>query len=244
MKRDATMEAAVAQASATALPATIKMWTYLSKHHIQAAARFARLSASLERAHKGKSSPNLFVEHRAYVLGSVLTAVAFLEATINELFAKAADGRLDGLSPEATAGLAERWVKPRTARLPICRKYQIALTSARRQPFKPGTAPYHDVDLLMQLRNALVHYKPEWVIAASGADQKRDTIKKWQKRLQGKFAVNPLTAKGNPFYPDKCLSHGCAKWAVESSLKFTDDFFSRMGLKPPYTDVRADLATE
>ena len=30
--------------------------------------------------------------------------------------------------------------------------------------------------------------------------------------LRGKFVLNPLTGKGNPFYPDKCLDHSYAAW--------------------------------
>jgi hypothetical protein len=40
------------------------------------------------------------------------------------------------------------------------------------------------------------------------------------------------------------MSHGCAKWAVESSVKFVDDFCGRMGLTPVFDGVRRSLATE
>ena len=50
----------------------------------------------MEREHRDKSWRDLnesgvFAEHRAYVTGAIFAAVAFLEATINELFADTAD---------------------------------------------------------------------------------------------------------------------------------------------------------
>jgi hypothetical protein len=62
--------------------------------------------------------------------------------------------------------------------------------------------------------------------------------------LGGKFIANPLTGQDNPFYPDKCLGHGCAEWAVNSSVKFNDDFFSRMGLLSSYDPVCDKLNTK
>ncbi len=54
------------------------------------------------------------------------------------------------------------------------------------------------------------------------------------RRLRDRgFAPNPFfSGSGNPFFPDKCLGHGCAKWALESSVEFADAFFSRMGIVP------------
>ncbi|MEN8906392.1 MAG: hypothetical protein ABF289_10590 [Clostridiales bacterium] len=37
--------------------------------------------------------------------------------------------------------------------------------------------------------------------------------------------MNPLIKNSsNAFYPDKCLSSGCAKWACISSIEFVDNF--------------------
>jgi hypothetical protein len=62
--------------------------------------------------------------------------------------------------------------------------------------------------------------------------------------LQGKFNLNPLTGAGNPFYPDKCLGHGCAEWAVNSSIKFVDEFFEKLGSTPVFDHVREQLKTK
>ena len=49
--------------------------------------------------------------------------------------------------------------------------------------------------------------------------------------------------KGNPFYPDKALGHGCAEWAVNTALAYADAVHTALGLKPIYDAMRKDLAT-
>jgi hypothetical protein len=73
-----------------------------------------------------------------------------------------------------------------------------------KQIFDAGAPPYQDVNLLVKLRNNLVHYEPEWVKNPSSDDFGADDIHRYEKRLGGKFIANPLTGQGNPFYPDKC----------------------------------------
>jgi hypothetical protein len=91
---------------------TIKMRTYYSDHHIWAAAHFARLAAKLEREFSGAHVGDLFREHRSYVTASIFGAASFLEATINELFADAADNRRElseQLGPAAMDLLGQMW---------------------------------------------------------------------------------------------------------------------------------------
>jgi hypothetical protein len=61
--------------------------------------------------------------------------VAFLEGTINQLFQDAHDndlGYLQGLDPRAIRAMAAMWGHgvPRTARYPVLKKFEIALTLA------------------------------------------------------------------------------------------------------------------
>src|SRR3546814_9894743 len=97
-------------------------------------------------------------------VSSVIVSTAFLEATINELFSDCADAH----STERIAALQTKhlmgrlWEKgiPRTAAYPILDKYEIALELNDKSPIDSGTNPYQDVKLLVELRNALIHYEP------------------------------------------------------------------------------------
>lgn len=179
--------------------------------------------------------------------GSVFTAVAFLEAVINEIFLdafnKVKHGEITKLQPDTVELLANMWAHGNIDRLPILNKYQVALASAGKQIFDSGRLPYQEVDSLIKLRSALVHYKPKTVTFVSDVEAEPVTRTYLEKRLRGKFTLNPLVSEANPFFPDRCLSHGCADWAVVSSLEFTDQFFLRMGLTPTYEHVRSRLNT-
>lgn len=227
---------------------SIKSRTYFSIQHLQSAALFARNAYNIEAHYSGGPSDESFSQHRAYVTGSILSSVFFLEAAINELFADTVDANSEivkKLNPSVTKLMATLWKLevPRTANFKILQKFQIALALAQKEIFDVKAPPYQDVNLLVKLRNDLVHYEPEWVKLPSSADFESDDIHRYEKKLRGKFKVNPLTGQGNPFYPDKCLGHGCAAWAVNSCIKFTDAFFTRIGLPPSYDHIR-DRLTE
>jgi hypothetical protein len=93
-----------------------------------AAAIFARRVFEIEATEdhqKGLVSGEAFYAHRGYVTGAVFSAVASLEATINELFIDAQHGdpnTFKGADPEFAPFLAERWEK--VERWSILRKYE------------------------------------------------------------------------------------------------------------------------
>ena len=217
-----------------------------SIQHVLSADHFATLSADIETAYDSKFSDDLFARYKAYIAGSIFAAVAFLEATINELFADAVDNpyaAVKQLDSDVVALMANMWEELEALkRVSTLNKFQIALTLANKERFDKGRSPYQDVQFLVALRNALVHYRPEWTATVS-SDHQALTVHKLEAKLGGKFPLSPLTAQGNPFFPDKCLSYGCAKWAVISSVKFVDEFYSRMGLTPTFDHVRSRLKT-
>lgn len=225
---------------------TVKSRAYFSIQHIQSAYLFAKRSDQIEKKYNGKFSHELLTEYWANVTASIFAAVSFLEATINELFADA--GQQYGENPldsDTKALMADMWKKsiPRTSRYPILEKFDIALILARKPVFDRGKPPAQDVDLVIQLRNNLIHYEPEWVndeiedLSMVAAEKKLD------KRLRGKFPTSPLMNKSDPFFPNKCLSYGCARWAVESSLAYSDEFYAKLGVPAPYEHIRQHLRT-
>ncbi len=211
--------------------------SYLSTSHIQTAEHFASQARIVEEEYAKTNDSELTNVHRAHVTGAVFFAVAFLEATINELFCDAFDGNvsnLKGLDADSISIMSKMWGRgvPRTAKYTILVKFDIALELARKPAFDNGALPYQAVNNLVKLRNALVHFEPETVRLNIASAQGSVKPPKIEEELRGKFATNPLTSAGNPFFPDKCLSYGCAKWAVESSRAYADEFFQRFGVPP------------
>jgi len=216
---------------ASVVSATVK--TNFSGHHMLSAAFFARQSANIEETvKKDNLTDEVRDKHRAYVTGAIISSVASLEAAINEIFLSAIDGNkifqnFDDKFPEL---LTELWpTVEKTAS--ILHKYQIVLVAATKEKFNPGQTPYQEVDDLIKLRNALVHYKPEW-------DTNLKNHKKIEQRLKTRFPINPYSHINDAFFPKKCLGHGCAEWAVKSSIKFIQDFYERMGFKPKWDEKR------
>lgn len=216
---------------------------YYSHYHIMAAAFFARQSAQIEQKHRLQEaiSSQDFSQHRAFVTGCVFSSVSFLEAQINEVFTDASEDKRDFIHQLGDRILlfAEMWRLdvPRTASFPILKKYEIALALAQRAPFDRGDIIYQDTKLLIRLRNALIHYEP--LSSTGNAKSSRDE----EEKFRGKFALNPLTGSKTPFFPERCMGHGCAQWAVTTTIRFVDHFCGRIGIEPFFNSVRDSLAT-
>jgi len=216
---------------------TIMMRTYLSSHHLWAAKHFTVLAGEIEDEYQRR--PGFDVKHRAYVMASILSSVAFLEATVNEVFQDACEQHhfyVGSLDSKTLALMKDFWeITEETknkSRTPILDKYQLALSFAFVPKFDEGAPRYQDASLVEKLRNELVHYKPK---SLGG-----DLVHRLEKSLkEAVFIENKLMAgSANAFFPDKCLGEGCAKWAVDSSRKFADEFFRRIGIEPSYQRLK------
>jgi hypothetical protein len=214
-------------------PVHVGMRVYFSSYHLWAAEHFVRLAAEVEVVHAGK--PRFDIGHRAYVTNSVLSAVAFLEAAINEVFDDVTDnhGYMGALTDECARLLAGLWSGDNggtVERWPILDKYQVALHCSGREAFSRGSPPYQDAKLLVDLRNELTHARPKTRVSGE--------MDKLSKALEGRFKPNGLMENsGNPYFPDHCLGVGCANWGVKTARAFADDFFGRMKTKANYQQV-------
>jgi hypothetical protein len=223
-----------------------------SVRYIQSAALLCRLAFAIEQeyreAEEVPADPGL--RHEVFVLNSVLSAVTFLESAINELHADAADEEYSSVDEKhgtLLRTIGRQWHNTRNFdRAPMLTKYQTILAIAGQPGFEEGDQAFANVRDLIEIRNHLMHYKREWVVVRNGRAQKIDeetTADKFEKVLRKKFATNPLAPRNVPFFPDKCLGHGCAEWAIMNSIIFTDEFFRRLGLPVPYEGIREELGT-
>jgi len=208
-------------------------WTDLSDHHRWSVEHLSGLAKSLEQGWKATEIHPEWVDirpkHRAYVVGSILTSVAFLEATINELFSHAADTDWSMPfmkdSPRCREALAQAWSEKDTERLPTLKKYDRALR-LREPPRRSSSIELREeVKLVIAVRNQLVHYRPEWVAMPGEDALLSDEAKHWlQRKLADRFADNPFTGSDDAYWPEKCLGAGCALWAKRVTEGFVDEF--------------------
>jgi len=233
-KRNVTVQVQPLTVTVSVNPVTITMRAYYSSYHLWAAKHFCALAQTVENA-PGEQT-RFDIKHRAYVTNSVFSAVAFLEAAINELYQDAADNHesyIKELDPDSKRLMSDFWQfteeRNRSA-FNLLDKYQIALTLLRKQQFDPGQLPYQDAAFVVKLRNELVHFKPQ----SLGGDVEH----KLARQLRGKFPENRLMdGSGNPWFPDKCLGHGCAEWAVTSVSNLADEFFATINVEPNYQRI-------
>jgi len=214
---------------------------YLSLQHIQSAALFARYSGRIEGEYDGNFSGELLTEYLAYVTASIFTAIAFLEARINEFFADAGEKYSENPLDSDTKKLLAKWESiSKDYRIKMMDKFDIALMVAGKPIFNRGEKPAQDVALVVRLRNILTHYEPEWINDITKALPMVATKKKPIKSLLGKFPISPLMDEKNPY---KFLNYACAQWAVASSLAYSDEFYARLGKPAPYEHIRKYLTT-
>ncbi len=210
--------------------------SYYSTHFLAAAQDAADEAADLEAELLGQHDRRFSLRHRGLVLTAVIESVAFLEAVINEVLQDATDGhiteKLEGVDSEVRrswAGIWEALGQGETGR--NLERYQAALIAAGVEPFDKGAEPWQSAQLLVQLRNHLVHYKPATVYS--------DEPEKLVTRLEHKLDPNPLST--NTGQVDGWLSAECARWAVDSAVALVGAFADRTGARPNYMTTLDNL---
>jgi hypothetical protein len=232
---DVVIGAASVEARAQVGGARISMRSYFSTYLLWTAQREAALAREIEAAHAGES--RFSFEHRGHVLSSIIASAAFLEAMVNELYQDAADGHaapdayVTPLSTSCQRLMADLWRATAEGRLGTIQKYEMLLAFADAPPLVRGGQTYEDATLVLRLRNAILHYRPEDRSA-------QDEAHAMEKRLRGKFPDNALmTGSGNPWWPDHALGYGAAAWAHRSVRALADHVSDALGIDPNYRRI-------
>ncbi len=206
---------------------TAKSRTNLALHHLFAACRFAARIGEVERANAGLPFGDFWEEILQNALGVATLSVACIECYANELYF---EGSVlsSTLTPGAATVVAEL-IDSETA----LRKYSAALAFRTGQPLDFGVAPVQNANALVRLRNAVIHFRPEWF----EEQQKHDRL---SKVLQHKFAASPYFPN-EPLFPRAWASHAFAVWALRSTVSFLEYFCNQAGLDSPVIHQKARL---
>lgn len=229
---------------------SIRIRDCFSVKYIQSAALLCRLGWEIESGYAatGTLSAEERLRHEAFVLSALFSTVAFLESAINELWSDAADDAFffgDEKREALLHAVGEKWNNENYFdRTPLPAKYQKVLEIGNRPLFPDDDPDFSGIKDLIAIRNYLMHYRREWVtIPSDPADgvPAETHAEKFERLFRHRFAENPFVPKNLPFFPDRCLGHGCAEWAVTTSLSFTDRFFRALSLPAPYEGIRDEL---
>jgi hypothetical protein len=192
----------------------------LAVQNMLAAARFSRRVAELEKIHGSQEFGAFWEEILHNAIASVMCCSSSLEAYANELFF---DRKT--VFPKYSTHLLDNLWKT-YERKPTLEKFEFALLLSDKPSIDKGSTTYKDVQIVLELRNALTHFKPEW---DTQAKRHRDL----SKQLQNKFQPSPFLS--DPLiFPRRWATHGCTSWGVHSCLKFAAEFERLSNLPSKY----------
>lgn len=207
----------------------IRVKENLAVQHFRSALRLATQCKDIEQAEQHLDWPQPGWEaSKTFSVAAIMLAVSALEASVNELFLEAVDANrnsLESLSKDHLGILAVLWHE--VEQNSTLSKYQVVLPACGREKMDQGLEPYQAASALTKLRNALVHFKPEW------DDEARQHLA-LEKLLKGRFPDSQLTARMSGrmrWFPGKCLGAGAALWAVETVSDFSIEFCKRLQIR-------------
>lgn len=200
----------------------------MSLPHLLSACFFSRAVCDLEGANLGKRFGSFWQEILAHATASIFLTVASLESYANELFADR-DKNFPNIPSEILLKLWELYDQK-----PILEKFDLALLLRTAGSVDRGCSPAQDVYLLIRLRNALVHFKPEWF-------GEQEEHAKLANQLAGRFTRSPFFGVDEPLFPRGWATHGCTAWAIGSAVDFIDTIERQAGLASRLDKFRARL---
>lgn len=200
----------------------------LALHHLLAACRFAARTHELERRNFGQPFGGFWEEILHNSLAVATLTVASLESYANEMYF---EGSIlgDSLSPAAAAEISTL-----IDRESVLKKYSLALAIRAEKRLNLGSSEVQNADALIKLRNAVVHFRPEWF----GEQQSHEKL---SRQLQHRFQPSPFLPN-EPLFPRSWASASFAFWAVQSSVAFIKNFYAEIGLPCPLDQFDEQIA--
>lgn len=207
--------------------ANVKTRTNLALHHLFAACRFSAKVKEIENANLGKKFSGFWEEILHNSLGVATLSVAALESYANEMYFEGAV-----LKPSMNASAAEEMASI-IDRETILKKYALALSITTGKKLDLGISVTQNVKALIEVRNAIIHFKPEWF----GESDKHEKL---STALKKRFNASPFLAN-EPLFPLAWASHSFTVWALKTTINFIEHFHSEADTESPLTQFKERL---
>lgn len=147
----------------------------------------------------------------------VVMAIAAAESFINETFAD----RHKWFAEHDQATLELFWVD--IERKSLCEKYKLATSLCGKSDLNWGEDPYQSFTTLIQLRNGIVHFTPEW-------PNQRDRHENLSKKIRDRVTLSEWLSS-EPAFPRAWTSHSSTKWAVSTVQTLVAAFSAHTGIE-------------
>lgn len=201
--------------------------------HFEAAHRLAEAAHQVEWAPDNTEWGPAFERVRVLASSAMIMAAASLEALANELFLYpegALRAALGSTFDERFFGTGCKGDPRGIERLQPLAKYRAALDVLGKPKFVRGDAACQNAELLVSLRNELMHFKPR-LPNMSGRPAYVARAEKLALGLRGRFATYRFADARTDFLGVQCMSAGAAGWAVGSVRAFVLEFEDLSGLQ-------------
>jgi hypothetical protein len=194
---------------------------------LRGAAFFARRGREIEDAAGQAADESTKSEHRAYIVAAIMQSVAALEAEIWEVLYYGPGHHLGSNGVDLNARNLLRPQAEEIDKKETLHRYKVVLKLLNKPPLDLGAKQSQHTQLLIELRNELVHYKSKW-----GQEMERQKL--FERLKQLRFENPPfIPYHGTNFFPHQLLSSSCASWAVSSATEFISTFYSLLGFPSP-----------
>lgn len=209
--------------------ATARTRFNLALHHLFAACRAAARVRELESQHAGEEFGEFWEEILHCSLSVVSLSVAAAESYANETL-------LDSPTfPDSMPPSAVKELMALIDRKSILEKYRIALSLISGAALSKEEPVVKRMALLIDLRNAVVHFRPEWF----DSQKAHATL---SERLAKEIGASSFLAT-EPLFPRAWASTSFVEWALVSTIGYLDAFFAAANVKSPLEPFRGRLST-
>lgn len=189
-----------------------------------ASAIFARRCVQIEGAHPDNPDDATRTEHLGLVTAVIMQCAAAVEAESAELTEY---GPGSHLGSDRTDRITQNFLKPLTDFIDgqdALTRYKLILHLLNKPPLVEGEQPWQDMNVLVRLRNELVHFKSKF-------SKKMEGQKLYKTLQQLRLAKPPFVAAQSLFFPHKLLGAACAAWAIRTAVAFLNGFYGRLGIE-------------
>jgi hypothetical protein len=201
---------------------------------LEASALFIRHARAIEATADAGTEDQIRCEHQGLVCSVIMQCAAALETETHEVCVHGPGAHLGSGGTDELARAFLRPVADIVDDQSTLSRFDLILHLLKRPPLSKGTNPYQAAELVVRLRNEIVHYKSRW-----GAEMEKNKLQAALQSLGHKPA--PYTHPSMNFFPHRCLNADCAAWALSSVVAFLEAFYTALGVPSRFETYRSRL---
>lgn len=207
---------------------TAKQHSNFDYIHLNSARLFVDLALAIDNdpLYQESAPQDIIDSYMSYVSSVIICSVAALESTINQIIVDRRMG-LSTVKPKCGSIIFSKYdkLKPDKDLLgqlseisTVMLKYDV-VSFLLNEKIIPHNKLKEDTCYLIKIRNALIHFTPEW-------DNNLVIHRKLESSRKNRFTDCHFHDSKALFFPYRCLSGSCASWSYNTASSFIEIFNS------------------